>query len=105
MNWLTEGLLGSETPPWADLENYWRQSPISSIGSATTPTLLIHSEEDYRCDREQGEQVFVALKRLGVDTELILFPEESHGLSRSGRTDRRVARLNHITRWFEKYLK
>jgi dipeptidyl aminopeptidase/acylaminoacyl peptidase len=105
MNWLTEGLLGTEAPPWNDLENYWRQSPISRIGNATTPTLLIHSETDYRCDREQGEQVFVALKRLGVDTELILFPGESHGLSRNGRTDRRIARLNHMTRWFEKYLK
>jgi dipeptidyl aminopeptidase/acylaminoacyl peptidase len=105
MNWLTEGLLGTEAPPWSDLENYWRQSPISSIGNATTPTLLIHSEEDSRCDPEQGKQVFVALKRLGVDTELILFPGESHGLSRNGRTDRRIARLNHMTRWFEKYLK
>ena len=105
MNWLTEGLMGSEAPPWSDLENYWRQSPISTIGNATTPTLLIHSESDLRCDREQGEQVFVALKRLGVDTELILFPEESHGLSRNGRTDRRIARLDHMKRWFEKYLK
>jgi dipeptidyl aminopeptidase/acylaminoacyl peptidase len=105
MNWLAEGLLGTEAPPWNDLENYWRQSPISRIGNATTPTLLIHSETDYRCDREQGEQVFVALKRLGVDTELILFPGESHGLSRNGRTDRRITRLNHMTRWFEKYLK
>ena len=105
LNWLTEGMLGAEAPPWTDLENYWRQSPISSIGNATTPTLLIHSEKDFRCDREQAEQVFVALKRLGVDTELILFPDEPHGLSRTGRTDRRIARLNHITRWFEKYLK
>jgi acylaminoacyl-peptidase len=105
MNWLTEGLMGTEAPPWTDLENYWRQSPISYIGNATTPTLLIHSERDYRCDREQGEQVFVALKRLGVDTELILFPEEAHGLSRNGRTDRRIARLDHMKRWFEKYLK
>jgi dipeptidyl aminopeptidase/acylaminoacyl peptidase len=105
LNWLTEGLLGSEAPPWSDLENYWRQSPISEIGKATTPTMIMHSEADYRCDPEQGKQVFVALKRLGVDTELILFPEESHGLSRNGRTDRRVERLNHMTRWFEKYLK
>ena len=105
MNWLTEALMGTEAPPWSDLENFWRQSPISSIGKATTPTLIIHSEADYRCDREQGEQVFVALKRLGVETELILFPDESHGLSRSGRTDRRVERLRQITRWFEKYLK
>lgn len=105
MNWLTEALMGTEAPPWADLENYWRQSPLSIIGNATTPTLLIHSERDFRCDQEQGEQVFVALKRLGVDTELILFPEESHGLSRNGRTDRRIARLEHMKRWFEKYLK
>jgi dipeptidyl aminopeptidase/acylaminoacyl peptidase len=46
----------------------------------------------------------VALKKLGVASEFILFPEESHGLSRDGRTDRRVARLNHIARWFNKYL-
>ena len=49
--------------------------------------------------------MYVALKKLGVDTELVLFPEESHGLSRGGRTDRRVARLKHILRWFDKYLK
>jgi dipeptidyl aminopeptidase/acylaminoacyl peptidase len=105
MNWLTEALLGAEAPPWSDLQNYWQQSPISGIGQAATPMLIIHSESDYRCDREQGEQVFVALKRLGVDTEMILFPGESHGLSRNGRTDRRVQRLKHILRWFEKYLK
>ena len=45
-----------------------------------------------------------ALKRLGVDSELVLFPDEPHGLSRMGRTDRRIARLNHIARWFKKYL-
>lgn len=105
MNWAVQHLFGSETDPWNDLENYWKQSPISFIGGATTPTLIVHSEMDYRCDREQGEQVFVALKRLGVDTEMLLVPGESHGLSRMGRTDRRIARLSHILRWFEKYLK
>ena len=54
---------------------------------------------------EQGEQLFVALKRLGVETEFVRFPNESHGLSRSGRTDRRIARLEHILRWFDRYLK
>ncbi|MCP4416192.1 MAG: S9 family peptidase [Chloroflexi bacterium] len=101
----TEHLLGSEQPPWDDLENYWRQSPIATIGNAQTPTLLIHSESDLRCDKEQGEQVFVALKKLGVATEMILFPEESHGLSRAGRTDRRIERLSHMLRWFATYLK
>jgi len=58
------------------------------IGNVTTPTLVIHSEQDLRCAIEQDEQVFVALKRLGVDTEMIRFPDEPHGLSRNGRTDR-----------------
>jgi dipeptidyl aminopeptidase/acylaminoacyl peptidase len=49
--------------------------------------------------------LFVSLKRLGVETELILIPGESHGVSRGGRTDRRIARLEHMIRWFEHYLK
>ncbi|MBN1954097.1 MAG: S9 family peptidase [Anaerolineae bacterium] len=103
MNWSFEMEFGEE-PPWENFANYWQQSPIKYIANATTPTLVIHSERDLRCAAEQGEQVFVALKRLGVDTELVLFPDESHELSRGGRTDRRVARLNHILRWFDRYL-
>ncbi len=74
------------------------------IANAKTPTMIIHSEQDWRCRQEQGEQVFLALRKLGVETELILFPDSSHGLSRTGRTDRRIARLNHIKCWFEEYL-
>ena len=91
-------------PPWEDFENLWRQSPIRWISNAKTPTLVIHSEQDLRCDKEQGVQVYWALRSLGVDTELVLFPEESHGLSRGGRTDRRIARLGHILRWFDRYM-
>jgi dipeptidyl aminopeptidase/acylaminoacyl peptidase len=103
-NWSFEEEFGDE-PPWENVENYWRQSPIMAIGNAKTPTLVIHSEGDLRCAIEQGEQVFVALKRLGVDTEMVRFPDEPHGLSRQGRTDRRIERLNHILRWFDRYLK
>jgi dipeptidyl aminopeptidase/acylaminoacyl peptidase len=54
---------------------------------------------------EQAEQLFVQLRRLGkVDTELIRFPEEGHNLSRSGRPDRRVERLERIVGWFDRYL-
>jgi len=104
MNYSFQAFLGGK-PAWEDLENYWRQSPISAIAAAQTPTLVIHSENDMRVPQEQGEQVYVALKRKGVDTELVLFPEEPHGLSREGRTDRRVVRLQHILRWFDRYLK
>lgn len=104
MNWMVEYLVGTHARPWNDLEAFWRQSPIATIGNATTPTMIIHSERDYRCDREQGEQVFAALQKMGVPSEMILFPEESHGLSRNGRTDRRIQRLDHMLRWFNTYL-
>ena len=79
---------------------------IKYLPNATTPTLIIHSEEDHRCPIEQGEQAFVTLKvKAGVDAEMVRFPGEPHGLSRGGRTDRRIARLNHILRWMDKYLK
>jgi len=103
-NWSFQMELGDE-PPWENLENYWRQSPLKYIGNAKTPTLVIHSEQDLRCDMEQGEQIFVALKKLGVDTEMVRFPDEPHGLSRGGRTDRRIERLSHILRWFDRYLR
>lgn len=104
MNWVFQ-ILMNDKPPFEDLENYWDHSPIKYIGNAKTPTLVIHSENDLRCPIEQGEQVFVALKTLGVDAEMVRFPGEFHGLSRNGRTDRRVVRLQHILHWFDKYLK
>jgi dipeptidyl aminopeptidase/acylaminoacyl peptidase len=103
-NWAFQQEFGHQ-PPWEAFESYWEQSPISHIGSATTPTLVIHSEDDLRCPIEQGEQVFVALKKLGVSTEMIRFPDEPHGLSRGGRTDRRIDRLEHILRWFDRYVR
>jgi dipeptidyl aminopeptidase/acylaminoacyl peptidase len=103
-NWIFQTELANK-PPFEDLQNFWDHSPIAYIGNANTPTLVIHNEFDLRCPIEQGEQVFVALKKLGVDSEMVRFPDEFHGLSRTGRTDRRIARLNHILRWFDKYLK
>ena len=107
MNWTFQDEFG-ERAPWEDMDSlhsYWRQSPIAFIGNAATPTLIIHSEQDLRCDMEQDEQVYVALKRLGVPTEMVRFPDEPHGLSRGGRTDRRIVRLQHIVRWFDRHMK
>ncbi len=104
LNWVFQELL-NDKPPFEDLDKYWQHSPMKYIGNAKTPTLVIHSENDLRCPIEQGEQVFVALKSIGVDSEMVRFPNEFHGLSRNGRTDRRIVRLNHIVRWFDKYLK
>ncbi|MFC1995998.1 S9 family peptidase [Chloroflexota bacterium] len=104
MNWRFSGLVG-DAAPIDDLGTAWDHSPVKYLPNATTPTLIIHSEEDHRCPIEQGEQAFVTLKvKAGVDTEMVRFPGEPHGLSRGGRTDRRIARLNHIHRWMDLYL-
>jgi dipeptidyl aminopeptidase/acylaminoacyl peptidase len=103
-NWVFQEELGDQ-PPWENVENYWERSPMKYIGNAKTPTLVLHNEQDLRCAIEQGEQVFVALKKLGVETEMVRFPDEPHGLSRAGRTDRRIERLNRIRGWFDRYLK
>jgi dipeptidyl aminopeptidase/acylaminoacyl peptidase len=80
------------------------QSALASAGAITTPTLVIHSEEDWRCPVEQGARLYVGLKRRGVPTELLLFPGEGHELSRSGRPRHRLARFEHILRWWARWL-
>jgi len=91
--------------PWHDTKKFLAMSPMTHLVNAKTPTLVIHSENDLRCPIEQGEQVYVQLKLQGVETEFVRFPEESHGLSRGGRTDRRIERLKRISGWMDKYLK
>ena len=103
-NWSFQSIFDDKAP-YENLDVLWQCSPIKHIGSATTPTLIVHSLQDLRCAMEQSEQVYVALKNLGVETELLLFPDSPHGVSRTGRTDRRVVRLNGIVDWFERYLK
>jgi dipeptidyl aminopeptidase/acylaminoacyl peptidase len=88
--------------PWRDLEALWRQSPLAHVERVVTPTLVLHSENDHRCPIEQAEQWFGALKRLGrAETRLVRFPDEGHELSRSGRPDRRMQRIDLILGWFQ----
>lgn len=102
-NWSFQQIFDDKAP-YENLEVLWQCSPIKHIGTATTPTLIIHSMQDLRCAIEQSEQVYVALKNLGVDTEFLIFPDSFHGVSRSGRTDRRIVRLKAISEWFDRYL-
>lgn len=90
--------------PWENPEIFLRLSPITYVEQMTTPLLIIHSEEDYRCPIGQAEQLYISLKRLERTVELVRFPDESHGLSRTGQPKHRAERLQHILRWFETYL-
>ncbi len=81
------------------------RSPIRYVQNVSTPVLIIHSEQDYRCPMEQAEQWYIALKRLGKTVEFVRFAGENHELSRSGKPWNRRERLRHILRWFDRFLK
>ncbi|MDO5734800.1 MAG: S9 family peptidase [Eubacteriales bacterium] len=83
----------------------WEHSPIRYVNNVKTPTLIIHSDADYRCPEEQAFQLFTALLDRGVPSEMYLFKDETHELSRSGKPEGRIERLRQITRWMDKYLK
>ncbi|MBM7600252.1 acylaminoacyl-peptidase [Virgibacillus halotolerans] len=87
-----------------DPAKLWEFSPLKYAKNIETPLLILHGELDFRCPIEQGEQFYVALKEMRKDVEFVRFPESSHELSRSGKPEMRIERLNHICRWFEKYL-
>lgn len=90
---------------WDDTENIWGQSPLKYFGNVKTPTLVIHSEGDLRCNVEQSEQVFTALKLRGIPTRFVRYPfSTSHGLSRKGPPDLRLHRLGQYLAWWEQWL-
>jgi dipeptidyl aminopeptidase/acylaminoacyl peptidase len=82
-----------------------RLSPLTYAHMIDIPMLIVHSEQDWRCPVEQAQRLFVALKRRGAETEMLLFPGEGHELSRSGRPKHRVARLEAIVDWFDRWMR
>lgn len=80
------------------------QSPQAFVHQVTTPTLIIHSENDLRCPLSQGERYYAALRRQGVDAELLIFPGENHELSRSGRPRHRLQRFDAVLEWWGRHL-
>lgn len=85
-------------------ETWWMKSPLAVAHHVTTPTLLIHAEDDFRCPVEQAEQYFMALLRNGTATELLRFPGEGHEMSRSGKPRHRQERFDAILEWHARHL-
>ena len=87
-----------------DFEQYWEASPLKYARNVHTPTLVLHSDNDFRVPIEQGEQWFRALQHYGVPSELVLFPRENHNLTRTGEPKHLVESLNWQLYWFDRYL-
>lgn len=88
-----------------DVEKLWWHSPLKYADRCKTPTLFIHSDRDYRCWMVEGLSMFTALKMHGVESRLCLFKGETHELSRSGKPQNRIRRMEEILGWMDKYLK
>lgn len=85
-------------------ELYWDRSPLKYARNVKTPTLILHSDNDYRVPIEQGEQWFRALKHFGVTAEIVFFPRENHNLTRTGEPKHLVESLNWQLYWFDRFL-
>ncbi len=89
--------------PNKDTTKLWNQSPMKYALNIKTPLLFIHSDNDYRCPIEQAMQLYTIIKQNGVTSKLVWFKGETHELSRSGKPQARIKRLEEITNWFKQY--
>ena len=88
--------------PWDNFELLWQWSPLRFVRQAQTPTLFIHGENDNDVHITQAEEMYMALKRRGVETVLVRYPREGHGLR---EPKHRVDALERTLSWFDRYLK
>jgi dipeptidyl aminopeptidase/acylaminoacyl peptidase len=102
VGWIFERQFGG--PMWDDMDAYLAMSPATYAREMETPVLIVHSENDLRCNIEQGELLFNLLRVLDKDVEMVRFPAESHELSRSGSPLHRVMRFETVLEWFGRYL-
>jgi dipeptidyl aminopeptidase/acylaminoacyl peptidase len=88
--------------PWDNYELLWKYSPLRYIKNVTTPTLLIHGEQDMDVHVTQAEEMYMALKRRGVETVLVRYPREGHGLREPAH---RLDMTARVLGWFDRLIK
>lgn len=86
---------------WDDIDKVWDKSPLKYAKNVKTPTMIIHHLVDYRCWLAEGVQLYTALKLNGVDTKLVLYKGESHGLTTGGKPQSRIHKMEKIVEWFD----
>jgi dipeptidyl aminopeptidase/acylaminoacyl peptidase len=92
-----------DTTPGEEPGFLWEQSPVGHADNVATPTLVVHSDRDYRTPANTAELFYRLLRKHGVDTRMVRYPREGHELSRSGEPDHVVDRIERIVRWFDGY--
>jgi dipeptidyl aminopeptidase/acylaminoacyl peptidase len=88
--------------PWSNPEQYTKWSPHMFVKNFKTPTLVIHGELDYRVPYTEGLQLFTALQRQGVDSRLLVYPDEGHWILKPQNSE---LWYDTVLAWLDKYLK
>ena len=88
--------------PWDNFDLLWQRSPLRYVRQVQTPTLLIHGENDNDVHITQAEEMYMALKRGGVETVFVRYPREGHGLR---EPKHRLDALERTVSWFDRHVK
>ncbi|MDA1258590.1 MAG: S9 family peptidase [Chloroflexi bacterium] len=90
-----------DSDPYDPESAHARFSPINFVKNVKTPTLVLHGEQDWDVPVEQGYQFFRALKDQGVDTRLVVYPREPHGVE---EYEHQLDIARRVRQWFEERL-
>jgi dipeptidyl aminopeptidase/acylaminoacyl peptidase len=88
--------------PWENPQLWAELSPFNKVQNITTPTLWMGGEVDWNVPINNSEQMYIAMKRLGQETQLVVYPDEHHGIRRPSFQKDRFERW---IRWYDQYLK
>ncbi|MCK4294117.1 MAG: S9 family peptidase [Planctomycetes bacterium] len=88
--------------PWQGPENYEKHNPANYVQHWKTPTLVVHGEQDFRVPDTQGIATFTALQRRGIESKLLYFPDEGHGVRKPHNV---IQFYNTVLEWFDYWLK
>jgi dipeptidyl aminopeptidase/acylaminoacyl peptidase len=88
--------------PWTNPEMYAKWSPHMFVKEFKTPLLVIHGELDYRVPVGEGLQLFTALQRQGVESKLLVYPDEGHWVLKPQNSE---LWYNTVLEWFDNHLK
>jgi len=90
-------------PPWKSQDLWVKVSyPFFHADRIHTPTLFMGGEKDFNVPLAGGEQMYQALRSLGIDTQLVIYPGQFHGITTPSY---KVDRLQRYVDWYDKYLK
>jgi len=90
-----EGIWGF---PWDNRDAYWKASALAYVKHIKTPILFLEGQEDWRCPLLNTEQLYVSLHRLGVETQLVIYPGEAHGFRKPKNL---IDRIRRMVAWFK----